>query len=236
MPMPAWLAIAKGPIFRFALAILVLGLARLIFLAIWEMITALRRAGNRRVPYFRTLKETLSWFLPIQRVHRTRPVYTLAILVFHIGVIFSGLFLQNHIAVIESTVGFGWPSMPRLVLDGVTLAAIFAALYLLLYRLYARRARARSKAMDYLLLLFLLNLLVSGYIAGRPGNPIPYNPLMLFHTINGVILLILIPYTKIAHCVLLPLLRLVSEIAWHLTPQGGTEVIKTLYGPEGRRL
>jgi hypothetical protein len=27
-----------------------------------------------------------------------------------------------------------------------------------------------------------------------------------------------------------------SEIAWHLTPQGGSDVVKTLYGPEGRKI
>ncbi|MEW5958357.1 MAG: hypothetical protein AB1801_11565 [Chloroflexota bacterium] len=236
MPIPTWLAIAKGPVFRFALAILILGLARLILLSMWEMMTAVYRAGDRRVSYLRAIKETLSWFSPLQRVHRTRPFYTLAILAFHLGVICSGLFLPSHIAFVESVTGFTWPAMPRFLLNCFTLIAIFAGAFLILYRLYSRRARARSKIMDYLLPLFVLNLLISGFIAGRPGNPIPYHQLMLFHTINGIILLVLIPYTKIAHCVLLPLLRLVSEIAWHLRPQGGTDVIKTLYGPEGRRL
>jgi hypothetical protein len=93
-----------------------------------------------------------------------------------------------------------------------------------------------SKALDYVLLLLILNIFVSGYVAGRVWNPIPYDTLMLFHTLNGVVLLILIPFTKIAHCVLYPLIRLGSEIAWHLTPQGGSDVVKTLYGPEERKI
>jgi hypothetical protein len=90
--------------------------------------------------------------------------------------------------------------------------------------------------MDYILLLLLLGIFVSGYIAGRPGSPIPYNSLMLFHTLSGIVLIAIIPFTKIAHCILYPLLKLAAEVAWHLTPQGGADVIKTLYGPEGRKL
>jgi nitrate reductase gamma subunit len=236
MSTPTWLEIAKGPVFRFALAILILGLARLVLLSIWEMIIALRQAGDRNLPYARMLTETLTWLVPIHRLPRRRAVYSFATFIFHLGVIFSGLFLQNHLDILRSTVGVAWPAIPRFLLDGLTLVTIIAGAYLLLHRLYVRRARALSKAMDYLLLLLLLSLFVSGYIAGRPGNPIPYNGLMLFHTLNGIVLIVLIPFTKIAHCVLLPLIRVASEIAWHLTPQGGTDAIKTLYGPEGRRL
>ena len=85
-------------------------------------------------------------------------------------------------------------------------------------------------------LLLLLGLFISGYVAGRPWNPIPYNELMLFHTLSGMLLMVLIPFTKIAHCVLFPLVRFASEIAWQLTPQGGADVIRTLYGPERRQL
>jgi nitrate reductase gamma subunit len=151
-------------------------------------------------------------------------------------VIFCLLFLQNHLDILQATVGVTWPAIPRFILDGLSLIAIITGTYLLLHRLYVSGARALSGVMDNLLLLLLLNIFVSGFVAGRPWNPIPYDGLMLFHTINGVVLLVLIPFTKIAHCVLFPLVRLASEIAWHLTPQGGTDAIKTLYGPEGRKI
>jgi hypothetical protein len=234
--MPTWLELAKGPVFRFTLTILILGLARLVFLSIWGMITAVRRAGDRNLPYAQVIKETLSWLLPIHRLHRVRPVYSYASFLFHLGVIFGLLFLQNHLDILRTIVGLAWPAIPRFVLDGLTIIAIVSGIYLLLHRLYVRGARALSGVMDYLLLLLLLNISISGYVAGRPWNPIPYDGLMLFHTINGVVLLVLIPFTKIAHCVLFPLVRLASEIAWHLTPQGGTDAIKTLYGPEGRKI
>jgi hypothetical protein len=234
--MPTWLEIAKGPVFRFTLAILILGLARLVILSVWGMMIAIRRAGDRNLPYSQVIKEDLSWLFPIRRLHRVRPFYSYASFLFHLGVIFGLLFLQNHIDLLRATVGMGWPATPRFVLDGLTLITIITGGYLLLHRIYIRSARLLSGVMDYLLLILLLNIFVSGYLAGSPWNPVPYNGLMLFHTTNGIVLLVLIPFTKIAHCVLFPLVRLASEIAWHLTPQGGTEVVKTLYGPEGRKL
>jgi nitrate reductase gamma subunit len=234
--MPTWLAIAKGPVFRFTLVIMILGLARLVILSIWGMVAAIRRAGDRNLPYAQIIKETLSWLFPIHRLHRTRPVFSYASFVLHLGIIFASLFLSNHIAILQSNVGIAWPAIYRPILDGLTLAAIVAGAYLLLFRIYIRSARSLSKAMDYALLLLLLNIFVSGYVAGQTWNPIPYDSLMLFHTTNGVVLLILIPFTKIAHCVLYPLIRLGSEIAWHLTPQGGSDVVTTLYGPEGRKI
>ena len=59
---------------------------------------------------------------------------------------------------------------------------------------------------------------------------------MLIHVLCGDAILLLIPFTKLSHCVLYPLIRLGSEIAWHLAPQGGSDVIKTLYGSQGRKI
>lgn len=234
--MPTWLAITKGPLFYFALAILILGLARLIVLALWGIAGAIRRAGDRRIPYARVLKETVAWLVPLPRLHRVQPVYSYASFFLHLGVILSGLALQNHIDILSANVGLAWPGLPRLWLDGITLAAMFATVYLVLHRVYIHRARVLSRPMDYLLLLLILNLLVSGYVAGRSWNPVPYDGLMLFHVANGLLLFVLTPFTKIAHCVLFPLVRLASEVAWYFPRHGGSDVIKTLYGTEGRKI
>ena len=233
---PTWLAVARGPLFYFVMAILILGLGRLVFLALWGMAEAIHRAGDRRIPYIQVLKETAAWLVPLRHLHQTRPVYSYASFLLHIGLILGGLALQNHIDILYANTGLAWPALPRLALDAVTVLAIIAGVYLLLHRLYRRSARALSRPMDYVLLLLILNLLTSGYVAGQSWNPIAYNSLMLFHVLNGLVLLGLIPFTKIAHCVLFPLVRLASEVAWHLTPQGGSKVVRTLYGPEGRKI
>jgi nitrate reductase gamma subunit len=234
--MPTWLVLAKGPIFRFVLAILALGLLRLVVLTAAEMIAAVRRAGDRRLPYLQIARQTLIWLVPVRRLGRSRSGYSIASFVLHLGVLLVGLFLVNHLDLLEANTGLSWWAIPKPVLDGLTLAAILAGGFLLLYRLYMVSSRRLSRAADYLLLVLILNIFISGYLAGRPWNPISYNSLMLFHTLNGLVLLAIVPFSKIAHCVLYPLIRLGTEIAWHFTPQGGSEVLQALHGEQGRKI
>ena len=234
--MPTWLTMAISPLFRFALALLVLGLLRLVLILISEMITAVRRAGDRHIPYRRILRETVSWLFPVVRIHNTRQVYSYASFTFHLGILAAGLFLGNHLDILKANIGIAWPALTRPLLDALTLITIISGSYLLFHRIYVASSRKLSGKMDYLLLVFILNIYISGYLAGKPWNPVPYDGLMLFHTLNGILLMALIPFTKIAHCVLYPLIRLGSEIAWHFPSRAGSEVIETLHGPEGRRI
>jgi nitrate reductase gamma subunit len=154
----------------------------------------------------------------------------------HLGILIVTLFLSNHLDILQVNVGFAWFSFPKEMLDFLTLIGIVGALILLLSRMYVNSSRQLSKASDYLLLVLLLNIFISGFVAGRAWNPIPYNGLMLFHTLNGMALLLLSPFTKIAHCVLFPLIRFGSEVAWHFIPHGGSDVVQTLHGPQGRKV
>jgi nitrate reductase gamma subunit len=231
--MTDWLDLARGPLFRFAFTIMALGLLRQVVLTLWDIRRAWQQTDHHQpVPYKQILKETAGWLMPIGRVPRSQLLFSSASMLFHVGLILSLLFLRNHLDIL----GVAWPAMLRPVLDGITLLAIVGGAYLLLYRVYVRRVRAISGVADYLLLVILLNLLMSGFLAGQAWNPIPYNGLMLFHTLNGLTLMILIPFTKIAHCVLYPLVRFSTELAWRFTPHGGSDVVRTLHGPEGRKI
>lgn len=234
--MPAWLTLAKGPVFYFTLTVFALGLSRLVVLTIWDIAAAIRRAGDKRLPYAQITRMTLSWLVPVTRLHRSRAAYSFASYGFHVGLLIVALFLRNHLDILRDTLGFSWWSISKPVLDVLTLAAIAGLAILLVSRIYVVGSRHLSRAPDYLLLVLLLNIFVSGFVAGRAWNPIPYDGLMMFHTLNGMALLLVTPFTKIAHCVLFPLIRFGSEVAWRLVPQGGRKAIETLYGPEGRKI
>ena len=234
--MPAWIALAKGPIFYFVLTVLVLGLLRLIFLTTWDIIVAIRCAGDQRIPYKKLAVQTFSWLFPLNRIHRNRAGYSFASFSMHIGILVVSLFLRNHLDILQMNIGISWWSISKPILDIITIIAIFGMLFLLLFRLYVTGSRRLSKTADYLLLIILSSIFASGFLAGRPWNPIPYNSLMFFHTLNGMTLLFLIPFSKVSHCVLFPLIRLGTETAWHFTPHGGSEVVKNLHGPKGRIL
>ena len=239
--MPTWLNLAKGPFFRFALVLLILGLLRLVLLTAWDIGAAVRRAGDRRIPYRRVLREILSWVFPVVHIHRSRQLYSYASFLLHLGILSTVLFLGNHLDILQANgllanSDLCWFSLLRPLLNLLTLTTILSATFLFFHRIYVERSRKLSKLMDYLLLALILNIFISGFLAGQPWNPVPYDGLMLFHTLNGLLIMILTPSTKIAHCVLYPLVRLGTEIAWHLPAQGGSEAIKALHGPEGRRI
>jgi|SaaInl7_200m_RNA_FD_contig_31_704375_length_985_multi_7_in_0_out_0_2 nitrate reductase gamma subunit len=234
--MPVWLALAKGPVFSFVFLFLVLGLMRLFFLTLWDIFVAIRRAGDRRLPYRKILLQTISWLLPLNRLHRNRAVYSLASFSIHMGILIVSLFLRNHLDILDANIGLSWFAISKPVLDVMTLVGILGMSTLLLYRLYVIGSRRLSRGADYFILLILLSIFLSGFLAGRPWNPIPYDGLMLFHTLCGMLLLCLIPFSKIAHCVLFPLIRLGTEVAWHFTPRGGRDTVKTLHGSQGRKI
>jgi len=230
--MPTWMLLAKGPVFLFILTVLLLGLLRLIILTTWDILAAIRRAGDRRLPYRQIALQTVLWLLPFNKIHRKRAGYSIASISLHLGILIVSLFLRNHLDILQENIGLSWVAIAKPVLDMLTLIGILGIVFLLLYRLYVKNSRRLSRVADYLLLLLLLNIFLSGYLAGRPWNPIPYNGLMLFHTLNGMALLLLIPFTKIAHCVLFPLIRLGTEVAWHFVPQNGRRAVQSLHEPQ----
>jgi hypothetical protein len=230
--MPTWMILAKGPAFLFVLTLLSLGLLRLVLLTTWDIVAAIRRAGDQRLPYRQIALQTLFWLLPFNKLHRNRAAYSLASFSLHVSLLIISLFLRNHLDILQANIGLSWRSISKPILDALTLVGIFGISVLLLFRLYVTGSRRLSKAADYLLLLIILNIFVSGFIAGRPWNPIPYDGLMLFHTVNGMVLLLVIPFTKIAHCVLFPLIRLGTEVAWHFVPQAGDKSVQVLHGPQ----
>lgn len=229
------LAFLKGPLLTFVVLILVLGLIRHVVLSVWALIEAIRRAGDRNIPYASVLLNTAIWMFPATRLHRVLPVFSYASFFFHLGVILSAVFLREHIDLL-GPLGLSWPSIPRPYVDWFALLAFAGLIILLGYRIYVRQSRAESGFADYGILVLLIATVGMGYLGGQNWNVIPYNVTMVFHVSAGAAILVLVPFTKIAHCVLYPLVRFSSEIGWHLTQEGGYDVVRTLYGAEGRKI
>ena len=234
--MDVWYDFVRGPLLRLALLILLLGLARRAVLLAWGTVEALRNARDRRIPVRSILGRTLSWLVPVSAWRRSRPLSGITSFVFHLGLVVGALFLREHIDIWQLNVGFGWLALPRPVVDALTIVAILTGLGLLLYRMYAPNVRAFSGGMDYLLLMMLVSICVTGFIAARPWNPVPYAVTMFVHALLGIGMLILIPFTKLSHCLLFPLVRFASEIGWHMIPNAGSRVVRTLYGPAERKI
>lgn len=231
--MEYWLEWARGPAFRFAFAVMLLGLLRLMILNIVGIVALSRRAQDKTVPAKRIFQDTLKWLFPFGKVTKAQVLFTVTSFVFHLSILIVPIFLGAHILLWQKGLGLAWPGIPQGWADVLTVVAIATALILLVRRVSAQASRSLSRVQDYLLPLIIIVPFVSGFLAMHPaGNPFSSDTTMFVHVMSGNLLFILIPFTKLSHVVLFSTTQLVSEMGWHLAPNSGTRVAIAL-GKEG---
>jgi nitrate reductase gamma subunit len=229
--MEEWLDLARGPIFAFAFLTMTLGLARHVLLQVHGLVT---RKGQRlrQAPWRRIAWSTLGWAVPLRHLDRSTVVMTTASFVFHVGAVVVPLFLAAHVALWSGFLGVGLPALKEGTADVLTILAIVGLGVLFTYRLTTPRVRALTRASDLGVLALVLAPFLSGFLAAHPSlNPLPWSAMMLLHVLSAELLLVAIPFTKLAHVVLFPFDRL-SEVHWQLRPGAGDRVVAALFGEE----
>lgn len=230
--MQVWLEWARGPIFTFAVAFMVLGLLRQVVITAWEMARVLRRAGDKSVPYSQILKATLKWLMPVSKV-RDSLLFSLTSIAFHVCILIVPIFLAGHIAILARNFGISWPAAPKLLADVLTILAVITAVALVVQRLSARATRALSRFQDYALPLLIAVPFATGFLVMHPAwNPFSYEAAMLVHVMSANLIFVLMPTTKLSHAVLMPGVHLVSELGWHWPAEAGSKV-GIILGKEG---
>lgn len=227
--MDAWLSFARGPLFRFSLAVLILGLARILILDIWAAREAYRKAGDKSVPWKLIFSRGLEWFFPVRRVFRNRPLYSVFSILFHIGLLLVPIFLFAHIQLWGKAIGLSWPALPHRVAQWLTISTVVFAVALIVGRALSRSSSFLSRRQDYLWPVILLVPFVTGFVCAHMNvSPAAYRASMLIHVFSGDLIFILIPFTKIAHCVLMPLSQMICTLAWKFPPDTDDAVCTTL--------
>ena len=224
----------RGPLFRFAVVVALLGLARYVVLSAWGLRRARQRAGDKRLDFGAVASRTFTVLNPFRYLAGNRAFYTALSVLFHFGVILVPIFFAGHIRLWRRGIGLGWPALPASLSDWLTLLSIATGVLLLIARAWYPASRGMSRPQDWLLPPLIVLAFLSGYLVAHPGsNPFSLNLVTLVHVGVCDLLLILTPFTKIAHCVMLPYSQYVNEMCWKLVPGVGQEVLKTL-GKEGQ--
>ncbi len=229
--MEEWLEWARGPAFRACFLLMVLGLARVVFLSTANVVSIIRasRKNGRQVPWWDIVGATLKWIVPLKKGVQQRAIFSITSMIFHVSIIITPIFLGAHILLWERGVGFAWPAIGNLAADYLTLVAIVTGIVLFVQRVGHRASRAISRPQDYLLPILIVIPFASGYLAMHPSiNPFDYASTMFVHIMSGNLIFLLIPFTKISHVALFPGTQLVSELGWHLAPGAGQKVAVTL--------
>jgi nitrate reductase gamma subunit len=233
MSVDAWIAFAKGPLFALTFLIMLLGLGRQVVLQVY-LISVKKGRRLRGVPWKRVARETLSWAVPVRHMQRGTRVFTVSSFLMHVGIVLVPPLLIDHIVLWEGFLGVRLPALGRGAADLFTLLTITCGLLLLGLRTFAAGHRMVSRPSDYLLLALVVLPFLSGYLATHPGvNPFPWNAMMLTHLLSAELLLVLMPFTKLAHVVLFFFDR-ISAVHWQLRPGAGEKIAEALYGEEVR--
>lgn len=235
--MDGLLDFVKGPLFRFSIAVLLLGLARIFILQLINGFEARRKAKEKKLPT-KFVRKYMFGNLFMIRAFRTRPLYSLISIIFHVGIILTPLLLFDHILMIENEIGISWfaLSFGKETADILTVTGIVAAVLLVIMRASAQVSRAISRKQDFLWPLILIVPLITGFVcANFATSPDAYNAFMLVHMLSGEMIFILIPFTKIAHCVLMPISSWITARAWKFPPDAGEHVLITL-GKENEKI
>jgi nitrate reductase gamma subunit len=226
--MQAWVDWARGPVFTFAFAFMLLGLLRHAALTIWAVSTAMYRAGDKAFPYRQIFIATLKWLFPLGKLG-SQLAFSLTSALFHVAILIVPVFLGGHIALWARGLGVSWPAIPNHWADVLTIVAIITAGALVVQRAAARAVRALSRFQDYALPLVIAVPFASGFLVMHPAvNPFSYEAMLFVHIMSANLVLMLIPITKLSHAVLLPSAELVSEVAWHWPPDAGSKLAVTL--------
>jgi hypothetical protein len=234
--MDTLIQIGRGPVFRFAVAIAVLGIARYVLLGVLGFRRARRRAGDGRVAIGALVLRSLQALSPARYLLGNRAAYTACSVAFHAGVLIVPVLAAGHLRLWARGLGIRslLPALPGAIADVLTVSTVITGALLLVGRAWNPASRSLSRVQDWALPALIVLAFTSGFLLAHPAaTPLGSRSILLLHVATGDLLLLLTPFTKIAHCATLPFSQLVNEMAWRFVPGAGHEVTKTL-GKEGQ--
>ena len=227
--MESWIEFGRGPLFRVAFALMLFGLLRVFALAIYGFIEEYQHTADHKVVWNEVRRQTLTWLFPVKRLWTKRPLYSALSFLFHVGLISVPLFLAAHVLLWRQSTGFAWPPIPQSLANWLSLLVVAAGIGLLLGRVLHAGARSISRFQDYLWPAVLIVPFLTGYCcANLSVAPRSYQQLMFLHIYSANLIMAMLPFTKMAHCVLMPLSQAVAGVAWKLPVGAGARVVETL--------
>lgn len=147
------------------------------------------------------LRSILYWLLPWGSASmRQQPVFSCMAFLFHITLLAVPLFLNAHNILWDESWGIRLWSLPNALSDVMTVILLVSIIFLVIRRIVRREVRILTETWDYVLLGLTALPFITGFLAYHQVGP--YELLMILHVVAAEILLILIPFTKLAHMIL----------------------------------
>lgn len=145
-----------------------------------------------------SLRSILHWIIPFGTVNwRRHPMMTLITFVFHTGIVILPFFVGAHVVLFNKSWGLSWYTLPAGLTDAFTLVVIICTVIFFLRRLVFNDLRFLSTPSDFFILGIAFLPFLTGFLAYHEvGN---YHLWLLLHILSGEIMLMAIPFTRLAH-------------------------------------
>ncbi len=205
-----------GPLFSFSIAVALLGSVRLMLISLMEISRSMGNAADRKIPWKDILGETVSWMLPFRKILETRRLFSVLSFLFHATLLTTIVFHQDHILLMRRILGFAWPHIGRQIVDLISVVCILCVCLFIAIRLVSRQGRSLTDGMDYFILGTILIALLTGFLASKSFNPLSHGSMLFIHALSGNAILLMIPFSRLGHAIVYPILWIASAVAWKL--------------------
>ena len=144
-------------------------------------------------------KSILHWIVPFgSRNWRVRWPIAVTTFVFHIGLVFTPIFLLSHNVLWYESWGVSWWSLSEKVADIMTLLVIVTSIVFFMRRIFAPEVKFVTSSDDFLILAVSFFPFLTGFLAYHEML-LPYKAMVILHMLFGEAMLIAIPFTRLAH-------------------------------------
>jgi hypothetical protein len=202
VPVETLLDLLGGPVFRFSLVVALLG--TLSQFAQNALVIA-RSAGGIKAGIDAALAGIGRWLSPAHRVRRIGWLRELLTWLSIAGLVVVPLFYLGHARLWGRYLDVAWPAVAPGISDLLTKATMLTLAALLIATIADRREREARRATDWLPLSMGLVAFVTGYLVAHPGrSPLAPDTTAFLHYASANVLLLAIPFTRFARCVLIP--------------------------------
>ncbi len=147
------------------------------------------------------LRSIFHWLTPFATVNwRLHPLFTIVTFVFHICLLITPIFLLSHVVMVDENLNISWWTLPDGLADIMTFIVIAGCIYFAVRRSVVPAVKFVTDASDYILLALVAAPFITGFLAYHQW--FSYPAMMILHMLSGEILLIAIPFTRLAHMLL----------------------------------
>jgi len=187
----------RGPMVWIAFIIFIFGSIYRIY-----SLTKSAKEDKRIFPYLNfkaIVKSLIHWLIPLgSRSWRLSPGFAILTSLFHIGLVFTPIFLLGHNILWQESWGISWATFPTIWAHILSVIVIIGSVFFILRRIFNPVTRFVGTIREYIFILICFFTFLTGFLAHYQWG-LPYRAMLNLHIIFGEIMLISIPFTRLAH-------------------------------------